>query len=923
MNPAPTLMNKPKSASPDTFSDLRRDVRFLTTLLGDVIREQEGQPLFQKIEEIRGFAKAIRQNPSTELIARQKETIRSLDLDDAYKIARAFTIYFQLVNIAEELQRVRRIRQYEKDVSLMQDMSLRKLFHDLKNKGVGAKETLDLMNGMEVELVLTAHPTEAKRRTVLDHLLRMASLLGQMNRQDVTLKERESMTVGIKETLEILWQTSEIRQRKVGVLDEVEQTLFFFQRTILNLLAGTHETLREEFERYFGRSPSEILPFIHFGSWVGADRDGNAFVTCEVTRQTASRQRRLIFRHYSSALEGLIRKFSQSQDNVRVGRKLKDSLEEDKRLLPDLAAELERFEQNEIYRKKFSFMYEKLDNAFRNKKSGCYRSSGEFLEDLLTVRDSLAAHKGVLASGGDLQRLIDQVRVFGFHLAKLDFRDHSRKIQKVLNELFPEETVDEEFLLKKIAAPAVPVRSASLSAEARDILDQLKTFKQIQDREDPGLVENYIISMTESPQDMLALLYLAKERGLVRVSRKKVTRSRLAIVPLFETISALDRAHEVMDHLFSIPVYRSYLASRGDSQEVMLGYSDSSKDGGYVTANWKLYLAQKNLAQVAEKHGVKLKLFHGKGGTIDRGGGESHRAILAQPYAASGGRIKITEQGEVVAQKYANAVIAGRNLEQLVAAVVWTNLVSKKEIKGKGKIPVWENRVKILSDFSFEFYRKFVFGTEGFINFYNEATPIHILKMTRIGSRPATRGAKQNFEELRAIPWVFSWIQSRYIISAWYGIGYALERYVERQGAEGLKELREMYEEWPFFSSLIHNVQISLAKTDLYIAAQYAELVKNEEIRENIHGQIAEEYHRAVSQVLTLSSQKELLDFQPVLKDSIRLRNPYVDPLNYIQLRFLEEIKKQEERDRPARDKVENILLLTVNGIAFGMKSTG
>ncbi len=894
------------------------DIRFLTTLLGYVIREQEGEKLFAKIEEIRQLAVSIRKDPQPSLIAEQKKIIRSLEPVAAYKVARAFTIYFQLVNIAEEAQRVRRIREYEKDSSLFQDMSLRKLFRDLKSKGISSEDVLDFMRGMRIELVLTAHPTEAKRRTVLDHLLRIAANLMIFDRQDITAFEKENAANQIKSTLEILWQTSEVRQRKVEVMDEVDHTLFYFQRTILDLLPEMQEKIYREFRMAFKVEDVKLPPFIKFGSWVGADRDGNPFVTCEVTKKTASLQKNIILRKYILAVEDLIRKYSQSQHFVKISKTLADSLVEDARRLPELARELARFELHELYRKKSSFMHKKLENTLKNKKPG-YASSEEFLKDLRMMRESLRTHQGLLASL-DIQRLIDQVHFFGFHMNKLDIRDNSKKIRGLFFELFGQTAFSEEFILGKILSPPAKLPAAGLSAPSKDILDQLATMRFIQDRIDAKSVEDYIISMTEEPADVLAVFYLAQQKGLIHLSRKKVKKSSIGIVPLFETISALDRAHEMMERLFSIPVYRSYLETRGNLQEVMLGYSDSSKDGGYLTANWKLYLAQKRLAEVAGRYGVKLEIFHGKGGTIDRGGGESHKAILAQPYAACGGRIKVTEQGEVVTQKYANAVIAERNLEQMVTAVAWTNLISKKEVERNANIPIWEERLERLSELSLSHYRKMIFDTPGFLDFYYEATPIRVLKITKIGSRPATRSAQHSFSELRAIPWVFSWIQSRYILSAWYGIGFALETYIRERGPKGLSELQEMYQQWPFFNSLIHNAQTSLAKADLHMAELYSELVKDAELRKRIHGEIAEEYNRAVSKVLLISSQKNLLDFHRVLKDSIRSRNPYVDPLNYIQVRFLEELRDSPEKHN---EMIDEILLLTVNGIAFGMKSTG
>ncbi len=897
---------------------LRKDVRFLTTLLGDIIREQEGEKLYAKIEQIRLLAKT-HHDAGTIRIAELKKLIRSLDLDEAYKIARSFTIYFQLVNIAEEMQRVRRIRSYEREGTGLQEMSLRRLFSDLKRHGHSGEELAGFMSSLNIELVLTAHPTEAKRRTVMDHLLRIASQLAELDRSDNTLYEREITKESIKETLEILWQTSELRQRRILVKDEVDQTLFFFRRTILDLLPDMHRRLRREFTRCFGATKQSIKPFVRFGSWVGADRDGNPNVTCEVTKKTADLQKKLILNVYLSSLEDLIRKHSQSQEVVKASRKLAESVAEDAKIMPDLAKDLERYEMSELYRQKFSFMHQKIQNMLEKKKPGT--TVEEFTKDLEVIRDSLLTHKGTLAAA-DFERLLDQVNFFGFHLAKLDFRDHAKKVKQAFIEVFPGEMYDTETLLKIIRSKKMG-RNLSLSTQSKEFLEQLSTMRTIQEKVDRQVADDYILSMTESEEDILALFYFAQQKGLIRATRKEVKESSVGLIPLFEAIRSLERAHEVMDRLFSIPIYRSYIRSQGNVQQVMLGYSDSAKDGGYVTANWKLYLAQKKLYEVAEKHGVKLELFHGKGGTIDRGGGESHRAILAQPYAASFGRLKITEQGEVVAQKYANPEIAERNLEQMITAVAWTNLVSKKEFERNKKIPVWEQRMEKLSDLAYGRYRRLLFDTPGFLDFFNQATPIQVLKKTNIGSRPALRGSKETFEELRAIPWVFSWIQSRYIISAWYGIGFALESYIS-ENPQGLQELREMYEEWPFFHSILTNLQTSLAKTDIPIASQYAEMVADSELRERVHGEIASEHKRAVEKVLEVCSQKEILDSHRVLRDSIRQRNPYIDPLHYLQMRFLGEIReKSSESNEEDRKKIDEILLLTVNGIAFGMKSTG
>ncbi|MBI1883945.1 MAG: phosphoenolpyruvate carboxylase [Chlamydiae bacterium] len=902
-------------------SSLKKDVRFLTTLLGDVIREQEGEDLFLKVEEIRKLAKKIRECPTDEKISEQKRIIHQLTLDEAYKIARAFTIYFQLVNIAEERHRVRRIRSYEKDLSLFQEMSLHKLFRDLSEASISKEDVQGLLKELEIELVLTAHPTEVKRRTVLDHLLRISSVLSSLERLDVTFPEKEEAVSQIKETLEILWQTTEVRQKKVEVLDEVEQTLFYFRHTILELMPRLYQKIGREFERFYQKELL-LFPSLRFGSWVGSDRDGNPNVTPVVSLKSVMLYRRLILRHYLGVVEDFIRRFSQSLRRISVSEELLSSLKMDRKKMPSLAREMERFEPTEVYRKKFTFIHRQLENTLNQKKSA-YPSEEVFLKDVLIVKRSLEAHQGHFAARGDLDDLICKIKIFGFHLAKLDFRDHTGKIRKTLQELFPKEALNEEMILKKIkSGEKIPSRS-SLSPDARDILSQLATLQKNQELNTQAF-ENYILSMTEKACDVLSFFYLAQGRKLIKGVAGRVRESRVGIVPLFETIESLDHAHEVMDHLFQNPLYRSYVTSRDDIQEVMLGYSDSSKDGGYFAANWKIYEAQKRLVEVAERHRVKLRLFHGKGGTIDRGGGESHKAILAQPEAAVGGRIKMTEQGEVVSQKYANPVIAERNWEQLVSAVMEAQLISRKKLEAEPRIAVWESRMNHLADLSFHFYREFILGTQNFLDFYHQATPIEILKETRIASRPPSRMDQKSFGALRAIPWVFSWVQSRYIISAWYGIGHALEAYLDERGKGGLEELREMYREWPFFSSLLNNAQVSLAKTDLYIAEQYASLVKDESCREKIHEKIALEYKRSVKYVLEIAQSDELLNFHPVLKESIRLRNPYVDPLNYLQVRFLRESRSEKDRKAEGlQNKRNEILLLTVNGIAFGMKSTG
>lgn len=913
-----------QSAKYSSFDRLRKDVRFLTTLLGDVIREQEGKRLFDIIEEIRRTSKAIRLRHDPKLVKKLEKLIDSLSLDDAYKVARAFTIFFQLVNIAEEMQRVRRIRDYDRDPSRLQDMSLRKLLHDLKRKGLSGKDVREQLSRLEVEPVLTAHPTEAKRRTVLDHLLRIDTALTEINRSERTFIESEALLEDIKRTLEVLWQTSEVRQRKMNVMDEVEQTIFYFKRTILKLVPAIHEKLRREFRLVYPGEEFTEPPFVRFGSWVGADRDGNPFVTCDVTRRTAGEHRELMFRTYLGEVEELIRRFSQSTVRIPVSDEILASIAADCEKLPDLAREMKRYESTEMYRKKFSLIHKKLENTFSGEGYG-YGSAEELAADLEVVSRSLKSNRGKHAAGGDLQRLIDKVRVFGFHMARLDFRDHSTKIRAAVREVLgASQDPDEDELIKHILEKDLHRIPKELSPEAGDILEQLRTIREISEKSFSGMVENYLISMSEKPSDLLGFFFLCKLTGLVDVQNYQVREARIGIVPLFETIDALAAAPAIMDRLLTIPIYQSYVACRKNLQEVMLGYSDSNKDGGYLTANWRLYIAQKKLAETAQHHKVEMRFFHGKGGTVDRGGGASHRAILAQPFAAFGGRIKITEQGEIVSQKYTNPTIAARNIEQLITAVAWTNIASKPR-ESTPQTRQWEERMEFLSGASHQFYRELIFETEGFLDFYYQATPIHVIEMTKIGSRPAKRRASRRIEDLRAIPWVFSWIQSRYIVSSWYGVGAALDRYIREHKGDGLKELRQMYAEWPFFRSLIDNVQISLAKADLYIASLYSHLVPDTRLREEIHKRLQNEHRRSVEKVIQVTGQRRLLERLQVLSESIKLRNPYVDPLNFIQLRYLAKFRESgyERLSDETKNEIGEILLLTTNGISFGMKSTG
>ncbi|MFT5208134.1 MAG: phosphoenolpyruvate carboxylase [Candidatus Omnitrophota bacterium] len=905
----------------NNWTELRKEIRFLTTLLGDVMREQEGVSFFNKIEQIRACSIQFRKDHQVDELAKQRRIIAKLKADDVYNVARAFTIYFQLVNLAEERERIRRLRAHEVRGNSMPEMSLKKLFHDLKKMGVSPRRIQEFIDKAEIDLVLTAHPTEAKRRSIMEHLLNISAVMDDLDHLGESNTDRRFRILEIKQTLEILWQSSEVRKKKMGVTDEIEQTLFYFKRTIINLTSVFGQKMNMAFKSAYPKASLTHRPCVRFGSWVGSDRDGNPFVTPEVTLQAASMQKKAIIEYYLAQIKDLIRKFSQTELRVGTSSELRNSNKKDAKQFPKVHSEIQRYESTELYREKLSFIHAKLVRTLDGRE-GRYEDKDAFLIDLELISKSLIKNKAKTTADGELRNLMLQVRTFGFYLAKLDFRDHSLKIRKTLEDIYGR-TLTQKELIAELASNSKARIPTNLSPEAEDILAQLRVMQEIIQKHTGEMIGSYLISMTEKVEDLLTLLLLAKISGLVIIKNGRVIKSQIRVTPLFETIQDLENAPQFLNQLLSLPIYKSYLKSIGLIQEIMLGYSDSNKDGGYLCANWKLYIAQKKMLQVAKKIGFQLKFFHGKGGTVDRGGGTSHRAIMAEPFAATDGRIKITEQGEVISQKYSNLTIAERNIEQLFSAVMGTNFFKQKNSGQMHKnIKHWESVFDYLSQKSFDYYRSLVGQGDSFLDFFHQATPIQIMSMTNIGSRPAKRKSSNRIEELRAIPWVFSWIQCRYAITSWFGIGHALEAYVKENKARGAQDLQAMYKEWPFFRMIIDNVHSSLAKTDLWVAETYLQLVKDDSSGKEIHEKIRAEYTRSVKYVTQVSNQKELLSQWSVLKQAIRLRNPYIDPLHSIQVLYLQKLRSLKPNHKDAQ-KIRNVLMLTANGIASGMKSVG
>jgi phosphoenolpyruvate carboxylase len=811
---------------------IAEELEHLTSRLDAVIREQAGEIVFEHLNRIRRLATAARQHHDRASVRTQRALIHRLSVREAYQITHALSLFFQVVNLCEERGRIRHLQN-----TAAPAMSLRSLFQQLQQARVPAAKVRRCLDELEIQPVLTAHPTEAKRRATMAQIWRLEE---HWNDPD--------------EVLEALWQTEEVRERGVGPLQEVANVVFYFDRTIFETVADFYATFDAELAAHYPRI-SRHRQFLTFASWVGGDRDGNPFVTPQISCQTADWHTCVAMDYYERQCARLVQEITHGSTPLRGAAK------------SDAAGAVLPFQPYEAFRAKLA----QLRTQLRAGKA----EIAEFIQTLEEVQQGLLQQGARRAAGGRLQRLLTQARTFGLHLAELDFRDHSGKLESA-----PEE----------------------LSAEFR-------AMREIQNEHGPLAARRFILSMTRSAADLLRLFRLAKRARTLNVD----------LVPLFETIHDLENAAVILADLCAAPTYRSHLRRRGDVQEVMIGYSDSNKDGGYLAANWFLYRAQKEMSRVARECGIKLRLFHGKGGTIDRGGGASHRSLRAQPHAAPDGRIRITEQGEVISLKYSNPAIAQRNLEQLTSAVIAVQCLPPAEPVA-AQLSRWEEHMDRLAQLALDSYQQLVYRTPEFAEYFWQATPIDLIEHLRLGSRPARRPQTADIRQLRAIPWVFAWTQSRHLLSAWFGVGHALEEF-QRQENGGLAALREMYQYWPFFQALLDNAEVSLAKTELGIAAQYARLVRRRAVRDKIFGLIRREYDRSVQLVLKITQRRRLLEKQPVLAQSIERRNPYVDPLNSLQIRFLARWRQAGETHRT--ETLRRLLALTVHGIAFGMKSTG
>ncbi|MES3518091.1 MAG: phosphoenolpyruvate carboxylase [Natronomonas sp.] len=888
--------------------DVERDVRELSTLLGDVLAEQASRADLETVERLRAEAIQYRRG---DLDSRSGiyERLHGLESETREVVARAFTAYFELINLAEERERVRAVREASED-GILAD-SVEAAIERLRSEGADSETVQQVLDDTLIQPTFTAHPTEARRKSIKAKLRTVAGYIETLDERRLTERERDRIDRGLRAEVTSLWQTPQIRQRPPKVTDEARNVQWYLENVLFDVVGAVYD----ELERVLGEQYDDIdVPkLFEFRSWAGSDRDGNPYVTPAVTAETLDRQRRVILKKYRDELEALSGALSQNTEELPVGKRFERSLSVDRADLPKVAEAAETENPDELYRQKLRLMRERLDRVGDVRPEG-YDSADELRTDLKIIADSLRKGGAEVVAETYVAPLVRQVDTFGFTLASLDLRDHRENHTETVGTVFERVGVDyaemDEAERVETLTDAIDQDSQIVDTEAYDsfegttarVLERFDALSEWQREYGADAIDTYCISMTEEPSHVLEVLFLADQAGVVDLPDY----CGLDIVPLLETESALSGARRIMGTLFENEVYASVIEARGGVQEVILGYSDSNKENGFLAANRSLYKNQIRLARITDDYDIDLRLFHGRGGSISRGGGPMNQALLALPDETVTGQVKFTEQGEAIAEKYANPQIAGRNLEQMLNAQIRARY---QALAGDGEsVPeAWTDTMDVAADAARGEYRDFL-ETDGFVAYFEQATPIRVIEDLNLGSRPASRSGERTVEDLRAIPWVFSWTQARCIVPGWYGLGTGLQTCLESGDAE---TLREMYRNWPTFRLTIDNAALALARTDLEIAAEYAALADNQE---TFFPRIEAEYERCVEGIREITG-RDRLPARSWIIENLHRRNPYVDPLNLLQVQLLD--KEQ------LTDLEQRTLRLTVKGIAAGMKSTG
>jgi len=928
---------------------LRRDVRSLGMLLGEVLREQAGDELFAQVEQLRQLTISRReaegQNPGQGAISAAAEhaahamaLVHKLPVDRALLLTRAFGFYFELINLAETNHRKRRRLALQlSGAAGKQRGSLAGTLHAMVRVGISAEEAMEWLRKVLIVPVFTAHPTEVARRSVMFKRRRIGELLAELDRIPLPEEDLARLEEEVLAEITSLWQTDEVRSRRPTVYDEIKMGLDYYDVSIFATLPSLYREIASALNAAYGLSleAHELPKVLSFGSWIGGDRDGNPFVTPDVTRNAIQLAREHLLGFYDEQLQTVIDLLSTSAQQMPVSDAVRGRLEEYESRIRTVESQTtgQNFEF-EIYRRflicvrvrtrrtlqpagviavqlpRPSTLVESQEELAKVLPG--YKSAEEFAADLSILRDSLAANRGFRIARNLIDPLLLLVRTFGLHLHTLDIRQHAKQHAVALKEAI-KDTMAKEL-------PKAP------SAETASILETFRVIAEVKAGCTPEAIRHYVISGATCVEDVLAVVRLGRLAG-VRLEGSESGTSRdpgLMPVPLFESIEDLQNAPEICRELWQRPDYRALLQSWGNTQEVMLGYSDSNKDGGMLTSTWEIFRAHRALHVVAREAGVHLRLFHGRGGTVGRGGGPTHRAIFAQPLDSFDGQLRITEQGEVLNFKYADVVLAERNLELMIAASL-DALARPNARDPHGHFtgvlkPEWEQALDRLSVLAYECYKEHILDDPGLLKYFSQSTPMGELEHAKIGSRPAKRKGSLSLETLRAIPWVFGWTQSRLLIPAWFGVGYAVEQFLAEAGPDEDRTatLTTMAKEFPLFIDLIRNVEMALGKADLGTARLYSTLVEDHHLRNRIYSEFETEYHRTVKAVLMITRQTELLQNNPVLARSIKLRNPYVDPMHLIQVDLLR--RKRAGEDTP---EVNRAISATISGISAGLRNTG
>jgi phosphoenolpyruvate carboxylase len=923
-DPSGDRPNRPEDAQAlEADVRLRDDIRLLGRILGDTVRDQEGADVFDLVERIR--TTSIRFHRDEDRVARREleQILDGMSISETVRIVRAFSYFSHLANIAEDQNNIRQMR--SRIAKGAEAGVLATTLAHAKAAGIDAGVLRSFFKSALVSPVLTAHPTEVRRKSTMDREMEVASLLDRRERVALTAEEAAASDEQLRREVLTLWQTNLLRRTKLTVLDEVANGLSFYDYTFLHEVPRLIDALEDRLEEGGEQPVAELASFLRMGSWIGGDRDGNPFVTADVMRGTLRLQSSLVMQFYLNELHVLGSELSIAAHLADVSEELRTLAERSPDTSPHRSGEPYRLAVSGIYAR-LTATAELLEVEITRRPVGRaapYDSVRQLQADLDVLHRSLISNNARVIARGRLRLLRRAVDCFGFHLARLDIRQNSAVHERTVAELMDAANPGMSYL-----ALGEEARISLLTNELRSTRSLVSQFVKYSDETMGELnvfhaaaeahakfgsdaISQCIISMCKGMSDMLEVAVLLKEVGLVNPSG----RCAINIVPLFETIEDLQASSGIMDRMLSLHDYRRLVDSRGSVQEVMLGYSDSNKDGGFVTSGWELYKAEIGLVEVFERHHVRLRLFHGRGGSVGRGGGPSYDAIIAQPGGAVNGQIRITEQGEIISSKYSNAEVGRNNLEILAAATLEASLLQPRRSAPRREYLVAMDE---LSQLAFKAYRGLVYETDGFVDYFWASTVINEIATLNIGSRPASRKQTRAIEDLRAIPWVFSWAQCRLMLPGWYGFGSAVEQWIAEHPQQGMPFLKELYSEWPFFRMLLSNMDMVLAKSSIAIASRYAELVPDQALRENIFGRIRREWHASIATLLAIMGQDRLLQGNPLLERSVRHRFPYLDPLNHVQVELLREHRAQNPDEQVLRG-----IQLTINGISAGLRNTG